>query len=124
MAEHPGDGEARSRPCPGFVPSALPSGSAMMARRATSLSAICCGEWRSVAAIATTALTQSGKSAAQASACIPPIDPPATAASERMPRRVSSSRCTRTMSQTVNGGKSGPNALPVAGSTDAGPVVP
>ena len=61
---------------------------------------------------------------AHSNACIPPSEPPATAASRSIPSSVRNARSVRTMSATVITGKSGPYGLPVAGSVDEGPVVP
>ena len=61
---------------------------------------------------------------AHSSACIPPSEPPATAASRSMPRTSRNARSVRTMSATVITGKSEPYGRPLAGSIDDGPVVP
>ena len=51
----------------------------MIARRPISLKAICMALCDAQVAIGTQTRTRSGKSTAQASACIPPIEPPMTA---------------------------------------------
>src|SRR5208337_41746 len=95
----------------------------MIALRAIAFQATPCG-WRAcVLAIATTASTCSGNRIAHSNACIPPSEPPATAASRSIPSSVRNARSVRTMSATVITGKSGPYGLPVAGSVDAGRAV-
>jgi hypothetical protein len=83
-----------------------------------------CAVWRAVEAITTAARSRSGKVAAQLSACIPPIDPPTTAASVAMPRWSSSIACARTMSRMVMTGTVIAYSRPVAGSMLAGPEEP
>ena len=73
----------------------------MMACRPTSLKAICCAVCRAVAAIGIAETTASGYDTAHSSACIPPIDPPATLSSRGMPMRSISIFCSRTMSRIV-----------------------
>src|ERR1019366_5201945 len=95
----------------------------MIASRALAFQATPCG-WRAcVLAIATTASTCSGNRIAHSNACIPPSEPPATAASRSIPSAFRKARSVRTMSATVITGKSGPYGLPVAGSIDDGPAV-
>ena len=96
----------------------------MIASRAIAFQATPCGCRACVLAIATTASTWSGNRIAHSNACIPPSEPPATAASRSMPSTSRNARSVRTMSATVITGKSGPYGLPVAGSIDDGPVVP
>ncbi len=81
-----------------------------------------CRAW--VLAIGTMASTWSGNRIAHSRACIPPSEPPATAASRSMPSTSRNARSVRTMSATVITGKSEPYGRPVAGSIDDGPVVP
>ena len=96
----------------------------MMASRAMAFQAKPWG-WRAwVLAMATTASTWSGNKMAHSSACIPPREPPATAASRSMPNSSRKARSVRTMSATVITGKLAPYGWPVAGSSDDGPVVP
>src|ERR1700722_276913 len=81
--------------------------------------------WRAwVLAMAPTASTWSGYRIDHSNACIPPSEPPATAASRSIPIASRNARSVRTMSATVMTGKSGPYGWPVAGSGDDGPVVP
>ena len=80
----------------------------MMARRPISLKAICIALCETQVAIGTQTRTRSGKWTAQASACIPPIEPPMTANNCEMPKCSISFACTATMSRTVTGGKSMP----------------
>ncbi len=75
-------------------------------------------------AIATTASIWSGYRIAHSNACMPPSEPPATAASRSIPSSSRNARSVLTMSATVITGKSEPYGLPVAGSSDDGPVVP
>ena len=96
----------------------------MIASRAIEFQATPCGCRACVLAIATTASTWSGNRIAHSNACIPPSEPPATAASRSMPSTSRNARSVRTMSATVITGKSGPYGAPVAGSADDGPVVP
>ena len=66
-----------------------------------------------------------GTCTAHSSACMPPSEPPATAASARDAELAAGARAaTRTMSATVITGKSDPYGRPVAGLVDDGPVVP
>ena len=58
----------------------------MIACRPTSWKAIFCALWRAAVAIATTFFTRAGWFTAQVSACMPPIDPPITAASVPTPK--------------------------------------
>ncbi|MDT4817601.1 hypothetical protein FQZ97_506800 [compost metagenome] len=58
----------------------------MMARRATSLKPMFCADSRGVLAITTQLATRSGKVMAQLSACMPPRDPPITAAKRSIPK--------------------------------------
>ena len=55
---------------------------------------------------------------------MPPSEPPATAASRSIPSSSRNARSVLTMSATVITGKFEPYGLPVAGSSDDGPVVP
>ena len=96
----------------------------MIDSRAIAFQATPCGCRACVLAIATTASTWSGNRIAHSNACIPPSEPPATAASRSMPRTSRNARSVRTMSATVITGKSDPYGRPVAGSIDDGPVVP
>src|SRR5208283_4994123 len=96
----------------------------MMACRPTSLNAICCALCRVVQAIGIAETTRSGQETAHSRACIPPMDPPVTESSRAMPNQSISIRCTRTMSPTVITGNDMAYGQPVAGFTDAGPVVP
>ena len=75
-------------------------------------------------AMATIASTWSGNWIAHSNACMPPSEPPATAASRSIPSASRNARSVRTMSATVITGKSDPYGRPVAGSIDDGPVVP
>src|SRR5579864_2070594 len=70
------------------------------------------------------AATLSGYETAHSKACMPPIDPPATASKRSMPRKSTRLFCTRTMSPMVITGNDRPNGQPVCGLTDDGPVVP
>ena len=58
----------------------------MIACLPTSWKAIFCALWRAAVAIATTFFTRAGWFTAQVSACMPPIDPPITAASVPTPK--------------------------------------
>jgi hypothetical protein len=80
----------------------------MIASRAIEFQATPCGCSACVLAIATTASTASGNWIAHSNACIPPSEPPATAASRSMPSSARNARSVRTMSATVITGKSGP----------------
>jgi len=55
---------------------------------------------------------------------IPPIEPPTTANSRSMPSARTSIAWARTMSAMVITGKARPQAAPVAGLIDDGPVLP
>ncbi|MNI52737.1 hypothetical protein D3C73_1075400 [compost metagenome] len=68
--------------------------------------------------------TRSGKVMAQLSACMPPSDPPITAAKRSMPKWSATRAWARTQSSTVNTGNAAPQGLPVAGLMLAGPVEP
>ncbi len=96
----------------------------MIASRAIEFQATPCGCRACVLAIATMASTWPGNRIAHSRACIPPSEPPATAASRSMPSTSRNARSVRTMSATVITGKSAPYGWPVAGSVDPGPVVP
>ena len=73
----------------------------MMASRAMAFQAKPWGCRAWVLAMATTASTWSGNKMAHSSACIPPREPPATAASRSMPSSSRKARSVRTMSATV-----------------------
>src|SRR5512137_332279 len=75
-------------------------------------------------AIATQCARRSGYWIAHDSACMPPREPPITAAQRRMPRASASRACALTQSSTVTTGKLAPYGLPVAGLIDIGPVEP
>ena len=96
----------------------------MIAWRPTSWKAMFCAECRVAQAIGIAANTRCGKLAAHCSTCMPPIEPPITANRLSMPRWSISIACARTMSRMVTTGKSSPHAVPVAGLSEAGPVVP
>jgi len=81
-------------------------------------------EWRAVLAMNTRDSTSSGYRSAHSSACIPPSEPPITIRIRFTPSEVTSACWARTMSRTVMAGKAPSQGRPVAGSTDAGPVVP
>ena len=68
--------------------------------------------------------TRSGKVMAQLNACMPPNDPPMTAAKRAMPKWSATRACACTQSSTVSTGKAAPQGLPVAGLMLAGPVEP
>jgi hypothetical protein len=74
--------------------------------------------------MATTLATASGKSAAKARDCIPPIDEPIVVWSFSTPRWRSIARCAVTMSSIVRDGKASAYGRPVRGSFEAGPVDP
>ena len=67
--------------------------------------------------------TRSGRDAANSSACIPPIEPPTTAANRSIPRGSASCAWAATWSRTVTNGKRDPHSTP-SGDTDEGPVEP
>eukprot|EP00611_Tribonema_gayanum_P017003 TRINITY_DN29522_c0_g1_i1.p1 TRINITY_DN29522_c0_g1~~TRINITY_DN29522_c0_g1_i1.p1 ORF type:complete len:346 (+),score=10.01 TRINITY_DN29522_c0_g1_i1:188-1225(+) len=67
--------------------------------------------------------SRSGWLIAHSSDCIPPIDPPITAAQRSMPRVSVRARCTSTWSRIVTNGKREPHSWP-SGAEEAGPVVP
>ena len=96
----------------------------MIASRAIAFQATPCGWSACVLAMATTASTSSGNRIDHSKACIPPREPPVTAASRSIPRARRKTRSVLTMSATVITGKSGPYGRPVAGSAEDGPVVP
>ena len=96
----------------------------MIALRAIAFHATPCGCSAAVLAIATIASTRSGYRIAHSNACMPPRDPPATAARRAIPSSSRNARWVRTMSATVITGKPDPYGRPVAGSIDEGPVVP
>ena len=95
-----------------------------MALRAIAFQATPCGCSACVLAIGMIASTSSRYCTAHSSACMPPSEPPATAASRVIPSSSRSARSARTMSATVMTGKSDPYGRPVAGFVDEGPVVP
>ncbi len=95
-----------------------------MACRWASESPMAQAEWRAGLAMGTRLRTRSGNRSAHSRTCIPPSDPPMTARMDRTPRASQSSACARTMSRRVIAGKAPRYGNPVAGSTDAGPVVP
>ena len=64
--------------------------------------------WRAAVAMAAQAAIRSGKLAAHSSACMPPIEPPTTAASRSIPSACTRAACARTMSPTVMTGKFSP----------------
>src|SRR5487761_2601768 len=70
------------------------------------------------------AATLPGYATAHSSACMPPIDPPATASSLFMPRESMSIFCNRTMSARVTTGNDIAHGSPVSGLMEEGPVVP
>jgi len=96
----------------------------MMACLPTSLKAICCALWRAVVAMGIAEATMSGYMTAHSRACMPPIEPPATASRRSMPRCLTSMCCKRTMSAMVMPGNDSAYGLPVAGLMEDGPVVP
>ena len=96
----------------------------MIASRAIAFQARPCGCRACVLAMATTASTWSGYRIDHSNACMPPSEPPATAASRPIPSTSRNARSVRTMSATVITGKSLPYGRPVAGSGEDGPVVP
>lgn len=67
--------------------------------------------------------TRSGREIAHSSACIPPIDPPMTAAKRSMPSSSASLDCAATWSRIVVAGKRAPYSRPRASRLE-GPVVP
>ena len=75
-------------------------------------------------AMATQCNKRSGYWIAHESACIPPSEPPITAAQRWMPSTSASRAWTLTQSSTVTTGKLAPYGRPVAGLTDIGPVEP
>ena len=83
-----------------------------------------CAVWRAAVASARHARVRSGKAAAKASACMPPMEPPTQANSVPTPRWSSSAAWARTMSPTVITGKFRPYARSMAGSSEDGPVEP
>ncbi|CFW43050.1 Uncharacterised protein [Bordetella pertussis] len=58
----------------------------MMARRATSLKPMFCADRRGVLATTTQLATRCGQVMAQLRACMPPSEPPMTAAKRSMPK--------------------------------------
>ena len=68
--------------------------------------------------------TISGKLTAHSSACMPPMDPPATESSLVMPSESTSFFWSRTMSRMVITGKLSAYGRSVAGLIDPGPLVP
>ena len=98
--------------------------SRMMAWRPTALKAMFWAVSRLEEAITTALHMSVGWRSDQSSACMPPIEPPTTACQRRTPRWRPSSRCTSTKSLMSSSGKSSPQASPVAGLTEPGPVVP
>ncbi len=99
-------------------------GSARMALRPTASNAMLCALRRAVVAIGMAATTLSGYRTAHSSTCMPPMEPPSTARSLRMPRCSTRRFWTLTMSSIVMIGKSRPQGRPVAGLIEDGPVVP
>jgi len=79
-----------------------------IASRATALSAMPIAAKRSYAPIAIARSTCAGASSAHAKACMPPSEPPTTAAKRAKPSSPSASRCARTMSNTETSGKRSP----------------
>ena len=84
----------------------------MMARRATSLKPMFCADRRGVLAITRQLATRSGKVMAQLNACMPPNDPPMTAAKRAMPKWSATRACACTQSSTVSTGRQRPRACP------------
>jgi hypothetical protein len=80
----------------------------VIALRAMAFQATPCGSRAGVLAMTTIASTSPGCRTAHSSACMPPSDPPATAARRRIPRTSRKARSVRTMSATVITGKSEP----------------
>jgi len=95
-----------------------------MAWRATSLKAMFCAVSLGAAAITATWPTRSGNCSAQDIACMPPSEPPTTAAKRWMPSWSARRACDSTQSSTVTKGKSAPHSLPVAGLIWLGPDEP
>ena len=95
-----------------------------MARRATSLKAMFCAESRGVLAMTTQLATRSGQSMDQLKACIPPNEPPMTAANRSIPSLSAKRACAITQSSTVSTGNAAPQGRLVAGLIEAGPVDP
>ncbi len=95
-----------------------------MARRATSLKAMFCADRRAVLATTMQSPTRSGQVIAQLRACMPPSDPPITAAKRPMPKWSATRAWACTQSSTVSSGNDAPQGRPVAGSIVAGPVEP
>ena len=92
--------------------------------RATSLNAMFCAESFGAAAIATQCRSRCGYWIAHDSACMPPSEPPMTAAQRSMPSTSATRACACTQSSTVTTGKRAPYGAPLAGSIDIGPVEP
>jgi hypothetical protein len=76
--------------------------------RATSLKAMFCAVSFGVVAIATQWAMRCGNCSDHDSACMPPSEPPITAAKRSMPRRSASRACASTQSSTVTTGKREP----------------
>lgn len=95
-----------------------------MARRATSLKPMFCADRRGVLAMTTQLATRSGSVMAQLRACMPPSEPPITAAKRSMPKWSATRACACTQSSTVSTGNAAPQGLPVSGLMLAGPVEP
>ena len=96
----------------------------MMARRATSLKPMFCADNRGVLAMTTQFATRVGQVIDQLKACMPPSDPPITAAKRSIPSLSASRACAMTQSSTVKTGKAAPHGRFVAGLIEAGPVDP
>src|SRR3546814_21095613 len=95
-----------------------------MDRRATSLKPIVCADKRGVLAMTMQCSTRSGQVMAQLSACMPPSDPPMTAANLSLLKWSANRAWARTQSSTVSKGHAAPQGLPVSGMMGAGPSEP
>src|SRR5450830_772624 len=95
-----------------------------MAWRATSLKAMFWAVSFGVEAITMQWRRRLGYMMDQASACMPPSEPPITQANCSMPRRSARRAWAATQSSTVTTGKAAPYGLPVAGLACMGPVEP
>ena len=98
--------------------------SASMAMRCVSSMAMAQGEALAAVAISTSRSIRSGSATAHSTAWNPPTELPTSVPMRPMPSASASSRCARTMSRIVKGGKSLYQGRPVAGFTCRGPVVP